>query len=296
MNRHRRLTASAAGKAATFPPPRNARPFVKWVGGKKQLLAQFEACFPSDMERYCEPFVGGGAVFFHLWNKIRLPDQVFLFDSNEELVNLYCVIRDQLEALIALLARHKANHSKDYYYQVRNLDRQPVKLEPVERAARTVYLNRTCYNGLYRVNRKGQFNAPLGRYKNPGILPEKALRSAHQALQNVCVQVRDFRTIVDLAQPGDFFYFDPPFVPLSKTANFTSYTASSFCDQDQIDLAAVFTKLAGMGCYCMLSNSYTPFILELYRGFRLEIAYAKRAINSDARGRGVIKEAVILNF
>jgi DNA adenine methylase len=146
------------------------------------------------------------------------------------------------------------------------------------------------------VNRKGQFNAPMGRYKNPGIVNEKALRAACEALENVRVEVRDFRTLVDLAQPGDFFYFDPPFDPLSKTSNFTSYTAASFRDQDQIDLASVFSRLTDRGCYCMLSNSYTPFILDLYRDYRIEIAYAKRAINSDTNGRGAIKEALIINY
>jgi len=296
MNRNNPSEASTAKKSGTIPSMKDARPFVKWVGGKKQLLAQFDACFPKDFKRYFEPFVGGGAVFFHLWNSKRLPDQVFLFDSNDELVNLYRIIRDHLEELIPLLRRHKVSHDKDYYYQIRNLDRWPVKLGDVERAARTIYLNRTCYNGLYRVNSKGQFNVPMGRYKNPEILYEKALRSAHEALQNVCVEVRDFRTIVDLAQPGDFFYFDPPFDPLSKTSNFTSYTAGSFRDQDQKDLASVFTRLTGKGCYCMLSNSYTPFILDLYRDYRTEIAYAKRAINSDANGRGLIKEAMIVNY
>jgi DNA adenine methylase len=283
-------------KSQALPFGRNARPFIKWAGGKKQLLSQLEAYFPKKIKRYFEPFVGGGAVFFHLWNRMRLTDQVFLFDNNEELVNLYCTIRDRLEELIDILSTYKGNHNKDYYYQIRNLDRQPIKLGNVERAARTLYLNRTCYNGLYRVNRKGQFNVPIGRYKNPDILFEKVLRSGHAALQTVCVEARDFRDIVQLAQPGDFFYFDPPFDPLSKTSNFTSYTAESFRDQDQKDLAAVFTRLTEKGCYCMLSNSYTPFILELYQRFRIEIVYAKRAVNSDVNGRGAIKEAVVLNY
>jgi len=296
MNGHNPSEAHATKEPDTIPSLRNARPFVKWVGGKKQLLAQFEACFPKGFQRYFEPFVGGGAVFFHLWNQMRLPEEVFLFDSNEELINLYCVVRDQLEELVTLLIRHKANHNKEYYYQIRNLDRQPVKLGDVERAARTIYLNRTCYNGLYRVNRKGQFNAPLGRYKNPGIFLEKTLRSASEALQNVRVEVRDFHTIAALARPGDFFYFDPPFDPLSKTSSFTSYTAGSFGEQDQKDLATVFNRLADMGCYCMLSNSHTPFIAELYQKFRIEIVYAKRAVNSEANGRGAIKEVVVLNY
>jgi DNA adenine methylase len=171
---------------------RDAKSFVKWVGGKHQLLSQFEAYFPADFERYFKPFVGGGAVFFQLWNTARLPEQVFLFDNNEELVNASLVVRDKLDALIDLLAVHQRNHGREYYYKIRGLDRRPVELSDVERAARTIYLNRTCYNGLYRVNSKGQFNVPIGRYENPRILHREALQSASEALQNVCIAVRDF--------------------------------------------------------------------------------------------------------
>lgn len=276
--------------------PKNAKPFLKWVGGKNQLLAQFEAYFPSNVKRYFEPFVGGGAVFFHLWNSGILPAQVFLFDNNEELINTYLVIRDKLDELIERLRIHKKKHSKEYYYKIRSLDRQDIELTDTERAARTIYLNKTCYNGLYRVNRKGQFNVPMGSYKNPPILNEDVLENASQALQNVSIEVKDFREIVDIAQPGDFFYFDPPYDPVSSTASFTSYTASNFGDEDQRDLSAVYTQLAQKGCLCMLSNSYTPFIRELYQEFRIEIVYAKRAVNSDANGRGAIKEVVVLNY
>ncbi len=273
-----------------------ARPFIKWAGGKHRLLSQFEACFPKEFQRYYEPFVGSGAVFFHFWNQKRLPEQVFLFDNNEELINVYRTIRDRLEELLGLLAGYQTNHNAEFYTQIRNLDRQPVSLGEVERAARAIYLNRTCYNGLYRVNQRGQFNVPMGRYTNPQILNKEVLQTAHIALQNVCLEVKDFRQIVGLAQPGDFFYFDPPYHPVSPTANFTSYTAGSFRDQDQKDLADVFTRLTDKGCLCMLSNSYTSFILDLYRNYRIEIAYAKRAINSDANKRGTIKEVVVLNY
>lgn len=274
----------------------DARPFVKWAGGKHQLLSQFEAYFPANCERYFEPFVGGGAVFFHLWNTARLPEQVFLFDNNEELVNAYLVVRDKLDALIDLLAVHKRNHSQEYYYKIRGLDRQPIELSAVERAARTIYLNKTCYNGLYRVNSKGQFNVPVGRYENPRILYREALQSASEALQNVCVEVRDFRETVTLAQSGDFFYLDPPYDPISKTASFTSYTATSFGEQDQRDLVTLFAQLTDKGCLCMLSNSCTPFILELYQRFRIERVRARRVVNADAEGRGEIEEVVVLNY
>ncbi len=273
-----------------------ARPFLKWAGGKQQLLAQFEAYFPSRFDRYIEPFVGGGAVFFHLWNTKRLPPACFLFDNNEELVNVYRVVRDQVDELVALLAHHKARHSKTYYYRTRNLDRTELTLTDVERAARTIYLNRTCFNGLYRVNSKGEFNVPLGRYKAPKILREPVLRAASAALQGVGIETMDFRELVSFAQPGDFFYFDPPYDPVSKTASFTAYTATSFGDADQRDLARVFAQLTEKGCLCMLSNSHTPFILDLYRDFRIEVVQARRAVNSDANGRGNVPEVVVLNY
>lgn len=275
---------------------RNAKPFLKWVGGKHQLLSQFEKLFPKSFNRYFEPFLGGGAVFFHLWNTGRLAKQVFLIDNNEELINTYWVVRDNLEALVDLLANHKKNHNKDYYYQVRSLDKQSVRLNNVERAARTIYLNKTCYNGLYRVNSKKQFNVPIGSYKNPKILYKDVLVAASSALQNTSLQVNDFREVVNLAQANDFFYFDPPYDPVSKTANFTGYTANSFRDKDQQDLAGVFKDLTEKGCFCMLSNSYTPFILELYQDFRIELVDARRAVNSDGNGRGSITEIVVLNY
>ncbi|MBN1137510.1 MAG: DNA adenine methylase [Anaerolineae bacterium] len=273
-----------------------ARPVVKWAGGKQQLLAQYEAFFPDRPVRYCEPFVGGGAVFFHLWNTGRLLEEKFLFDNNRELVNVYQVVRDDPEALLDLLAVHAERHDKRYYYQVRKLDRQDVELSDVERAARIIYLNKTCYNGLYRVNRKGQFNVPIGSYKDPKIRDEETLRAASAALQGVRIEVRDFRTVVDLAQAGDFFYFDPPYDPLSKTASFTSYTAGNFGDDDQRDLRDVFAQLTDKGCRCMLSNSYTPFVLDLYQAFRVETVRANRAISSDPNGRGGIPEVVVLNY
>lgn len=275
---------------------RVAKPFLKWVGGKTQLLAQFGAYFPVHFARYFEPFVGGGAVFFYLWNHDALPQEVFLFDNNEELINTYRVIRDLPETLIERLRVHKKKHSKAYYYMIRGLDRQAITLTDVERAARMIYLNKTCYNGLYRVNRQGQFNVPMGSYNNPQIVDEEVLKKASLALQNVSLAVKDFREIVPLAQPGDFFYFDPPYNPVSRTARFTGYTAANFGEDDQRDLATVYTQLAQKGCLCMLSNSYTPFVMELYRKFRREVVYAKRAVNSNANGRGAMKEVVVLNY
>jgi DNA adenine methylase len=273
-----------------------ARPFLKWVGGKGQLLSQFEAYFPSEFQRYFEPFVGGGAVFFHLWNTGRLAKPAFLFDTNPELVNAYQVVRDQVDELIEALARHKTRHNREYYYAVRSLDRNGGKLGSVERAARTLYLNKTCYNGLYRVNSKGLYNVPMGSYKRPKILNEGLLRAASIALQGAVIEQIRFDKIIEMAREGDFFYFDPPYVPLSKTANFTGYTAGSFGEVEQRRLAGVFRTLAEKGCLCMLSNSYTPLVLELYRGYRIERVMAKRAINSKASRRGAVPEAVVLSY
>lgn len=273
-----------------------AKPFLKWVGGKQQLLAQFEIFFPKSYKRYCEPFVGSGAVFFHLWSQHCLPSQSFLFDNNAELINVYQVVRDNVGALIELLSVHKARHNKEYYYKVRALDRQGEQLSSVEMAARTIYLNKTGYNGLYRVNRRGQFNVPMGRYTNPPILQEDVLRVASDALRDVAIEQVDFRQVVTLAQPGDFFYFDPPYDPLNSTANFTAYTAGSFNAQDQHALANVFRQLTDKGVRCMLSNSQTPLILNLYRNFRIETVQARRAVNSNANRRGRIPEVLVLNY
>ena len=276
---------------------RRARPFLKWAGGKQQLLTQYEAFFPARYSRFFEPFVGGGAVFFQLWNSGRISNQAtFLSDNNKELINAYVVVRDELDELLRVLETHQKKHSREYYYEIRNLDRQTVSLSDVQRAARTIYLNKTCYNGLFRVNSKGQFNVPMGSYKNPTILDEALLRMASLALQDVCIEVRDFRSVVEIAHTGDFFYFDPPYDPISKTASFTKYTSRDFQDADQRDLADVFAQLDARGCHCMLSNSYTPLVLDLYQQFRIEIVQANRAINSDPNGRGGVREVVVLNY
>ena len=225
-----------------------------------------------------------------------MPTQAYLFDNNSELVNAYVVTRDNVDALIGTLSIHQKKHSKSHYYKIRNLDRDNAQLSSVEGAARMIYLNRTCYNGLFRVNSKGQFNVPMGSYKSPQILLEQVLRAASFALHNVTIQVKDFRTIVSLSKPGDFFYFDPPYDPLTKTASFTSYTAENFSEDDQRALAEVVKALAEKGSYIMLSNSKTPLILDLYKGFSIKTVQARRAVNSDANGRGCIEEVVVLNY
>ncbi len=279
-----------------------AVPFLKWAGGKSQLLAQYDAFFPKGrVKTYFEPFVGSGAVFFHLRGQ-GLAERYCLYDVNGELINVYLAVRDDVEALIALLAAHQAAHRQDgerHYYAARALDRDPAwprNASPVERAARMIYLNKTCYNGLWRVNSKGHFNVPMGRYKNPAILDEGRLRAASLALQGVEIAVQGFEAVVPKAGPGDFVYFDPPYVPLSATANFTSYAADDFGPDDQRRLANVYRELDARGCRVMLSNADTPFVHELYGGFRIEIVQARRAINSRAGGRGMINEVVVLNY
>ena len=276
---------------------KNAKPFIKWAGGKQQLLKQLEPFFPKHFDNYFEPFLGGGAVFFHLHNTERLVTKVFLADGNAELINTYVVIRDHLDELISLLEVHERQHTKDYYYKIRSLDRkEDHNLSKIEQASRFLYLNRTCYNGLYRVNSMGQFNVPMGSYKNPKILHKKRLKNASKALQGVLLEVQDFRSVVDRVEAGDFLYFDPPYVPVSKTASFTGYTAGNFNEDDQQVLAQLFETLTAKGCLCMLSNSFTPLILELYQGYRIETVSANRAINSKANGRGSIQEVVVLNY
>lgn len=264
-----------------------AGPFLKWAGGKGRLLAQYQPLFPQQYARYFEPFVGAGAVFFHLQ-----PENAQLSDVNPELVNAYQVIRDQVEDLIETLGTYQ--HDREFYYALRAQD--PELLTPVERAARIIYLNKTCFNGLYRVNRRGQFNVPFGDYKNPRILDVAGLRAAHAALQGVGVTHQGFDAVLAEAKSGDFVYFDPPYHPLSPTASFTSYAADDFGPEDQIRLAAVFRRLDAKGVKLMLSNSDTPFIRDLYEGFHIQQVWAPRAINRDASKRKGVPEVVVTNY
>jgi DNA adenine methylase len=278
----------------------NPFPFVKWAGGKKQLLAQYEPFFPTSFRRYVEPFVGGGAVFFYLYRQDRLAgtQPAILVEFLEELVNCYRVIQGQVEDLIAALQAHEPyKGDRDYYYEVRHWDRSPAygQRGDVERAARFIFLNRTCYNGLYRVNQRGQFNVPFGRYRNPTICDADNLRAVHQALQGATLLVGDFERCLDLAEAGDFVYLDPPYHPLSDTANFTSYTSSDFGVEDQRRLAGLFRELDQRGCQVMLSNSCTDLVRELYGDYEQVQVQAARAISSKVSGRGGIPELLIMN-
>jgi DNA adenine methylase len=275
-------------------------PFVKWAGGKSRLLSQFEPCFPVQFRRYVEPFAGGGAVFFHLFGQERLEgDDVVLVDSLEELINCYRVVQSRVEELIAELRRHEPHkHDEDYFYQVRAWDRAPgyARRDEIERAARFLFLNRTCYNGLYRVNRRGEFNVPFGRYESLTVCPAGNLRAASRALQGVTLLAGDFTRCLETAGPGDFVYLDPPYYPLSDTANFTSYTSNDFGADDQRRLADLFRELDSRGCQVMLSNSSTGLIRELYGGYRQVEVQANRVISSKTNARGAIPELLVMNY
>ena len=268
-----------------------AHPFVKWAGGKRQLIPQIANYIPKTYKKYIEPFVGGGALFFYL-----SPKKAILIDNNWELINAYNVIKNNISELIESLKKHK--NEKEYYYKIREVDRNPEEFDKwsdVEKASRTIYMNRCCYNGLYRVNSKGFFNVPFGRYKNPKFCNEKNLKAVHKALKNTTIIHGSFEKCLNFAENDDFIYFDPPYHPRSSTANFTSYTKDNFGEESQKRLFEVFKKLDDMGCKLMLSNSYNEFILELYEGYNTVVLNAKRAINSDPKKRGEIRELLILN-
>jgi DNA adenine methylase len=277
---------AAEGGAAS---PR-AKPFLKWAGGKGQLLEQFRPLLPEIRGRYFEPFAGSAAVFFAL-----RPRHAMLADVNRELIDCYRAVQGDVERVIDALASHE--YDEAHYYRVRGLD--PEELALPERAARTIFLNKTGYNGLYRVNKKGRFNVPFGRYTKPGFSQPDSLnnlRACARALRGVTLEVRDFAGVVRRARGGDFVYFDPPYVPASRTADFTSYVAGGFGLEEQRRLAEVFGELARKGVKAMLSNSDTPAVRELYRGFRVDTVYASRSINSRADKRGKVGEVVVRNY
>lgn len=273
------------------------KPFVKWVGGKRQLLKQFRDLglyppedFDPNTNTYFEPFIGGGAVFFDL-----LPKKAELSDLNKELVITYEVIKNDTKGLIKALKKHK--YEKEYYLKIRA--KKIEDLSDVDIASRFIYLNRTGFNGLYRVNKQGGFNVPFGRYNNPLICDEENLHRVSKSLQNTSIKHQDYKAVLKRADKGDFIYFDPPYFPVSKTASFTSYTAEIFLEKEQIELRDTFVELHERGCFVMLSNSDTPFINEIYsdiRGVKINKIVAGRAINSKASGRGKITEVLITNY
>lgn len=273
-------------------------PFIKWAGGKTQLLSQLDRRLPVRFERYFEPFLGGGAVFFHLLSS-RGPFEAHLSDVNADLITAYTVVKERVDELISVLRRHEARFGRErdhYYYELR----ESVPAGAVERAARFIMLNKTCFNGLYRVNKSGRFNVPVGRYDNPRICDEQALKQAGMAL-GVCrarLYDRHFSEVLGRAREGDLIYMDPPYSPASSTAKFTQYTNGGFGDDDQAELCSLFEELTARGCKVILSNSDTPFIRKLYaRHMRHAVRVeAARVINCNPARRRGHTELLIKNF
>ncbi len=268
-------------------------PFLKWVGGKRQIMPAIEQHLPKGIKAYIEPFIGGGAVLFHLQ-----PKNAIVNDFNSELVNVYNVIKGDLENLIIDLQKHK-NESK-YFYEIRALDRTAAfeNLSDVERASRIIYLNKTCYNGLYRVNNSGEFNSPFGKYKNPNIVNEPTLRAVNSYLNsnNVRIENTDYETILKEADKNSFVYLDPPYHPVSDSSNFTGYVQGGWDKSDQIRLKEACDRLDQKGIKFMQSNSCTDFIKQIYVDYHIHVIKANRAINSDSDKRGEVEEVLIKNY
>lgn len=270
---------------------KEAKPFVKWAGGKKQLLSKLLAFAPLRFEDYFEPFLGGGAFFFKLCSLGNIK-RTHLNDSNPELVNAYTVIKEKPMELIRELKSVEYKNDKESFYRIRG---EKPDTE-VKAAARFVYLNKTAFNGLYRVNSEGKFNVPFGKYKHPRILDEENILAVNKALQKDEITCLDFEEAVANARKNDFVYFDPPYQPISKTSSFTSYTAGSFTEKDQERLFNCFERLDKKGSFLMLSNSYSELVKELYGDYNTYIVKASRAISCKAEGRGKIRELIITNY
>lgn len=269
------------------------KPFLKWAGGKRQLLPEIKKLIPKDFNTYYEPFVGAGAVFLDLQK-----DKCVINDSNSELINCYNVIKNNLEELVLELKTYK--NEKDFFLEIRALDRSDNYkfLSDIKKAARIIYLNHTCFNGLYRVNSNGYFNVPFGAYKNPKILDETNLRQIHNYLVSNEIEITnlDFEEILNSPVKGDFVYLDPPYDPISKTSDFTSYGKDKFSKDDQKRLKKVLDDLTKKEVKWLLSNSSTDFIKNLYKDYDMLEINANRMINSDASKRNKVKELLIKNF
>jgi DNA adenine methylase len=277
--------ARRSRKPEAAPSARLARPFLKWVGGKRQLLGELVKHVPAEYGAYHEPFVGGGALFFHL-----RPERAFLSDSNERLIAAYRGVKGSVEKVIAKLQTYK--HDKDFFLEVRGA---PKGRSDADVAAWLIYVNKTAYNGLYRVNSRNVFNVPFGDYARPNICDAGNLRACAEALRDAEIHKEPFDAVLARAQAGDFVYFDPPYVPLSASSMFTSYTAEGFGDEEQRRLCELSLELTAKGVHVVLSNSSAPRVRELYdeKRFELTEVLAARAVNSQASGRGKIRELVI---
>jgi len=271
------------------------RPFLKWAGGKGQVLPHLRNFLPVSFNGYFEPFVGAGAFFLDLQHHLGV-----IGDTNEELLNCYCMVRDRVEELIAVLEIHKQNNSESYFYEIRIRDRDPNYrlVDPVQRAARIIFLNKTCFNGLFRVNASGHFNVPYGRYKSPNIVNVEVLRAVGSYLANNDIHIKhgDFQNTVSPAQKDDFVYFDPPYDPVSSTSSFTGYDIHGFNKKEQERLKLCFDELHHRGCKIMLSNAYTAFISDLYKDYKQVKISVNRAINSKADRRGAVDEILVMNY
>jgi DNA adenine methylase len=260
------------------PSVKAIRPLLKWAGGKTQLLAKILPKIPKKYGRYIEPFFGGGAVFF----AVR-PKNAIIADRNSELVNLYQAVATDVNSVIKHLQEYK--NTEEAFYAIRALDR--TKLSNIEAASRTIFLNKTCFNGLYRVNTSGQFNVPFGRYKNPKIIDEEALREAALLLRKTTIICGDYKPVLRAhARPGDFIFLDPPYLPISSQCSyFTQYTKEGFFEKDHIELAAEVKRLHELGCHVVLTNSNHPLVHDLYRDFAIEVVQTKRYISRNGKGR-----------
>ena len=294
-----------------------AKPFVKWAGGKGQLLNTLERYYPlkllqGEIKRYIEPFVGGGAVLFNILQKYNIAE-AYIFDINVDLINAYKVIKFEVNELVYYLKSLEKRYynldndnRKKMYYEIRDEYNSKVsntKHIGIERASQFIFLNRTCFNGLYRVNKEGKFNVPYGDYKNPTICDERNLYLVSSLLQKVQIFAGDYRESAKYISKDSFVYFDPPYRPLNKTSNFTSYSKSDFTDKDQIELARFYAQMNELGAFLLLSNSDPKnedpndnFFDDLYKNFNIYRVMARRSINSDGRGRGLIKELLITNY
>ena len=269
-------------------------PLLKWVGGKRQLLSDIIPMIDNKCSTYVEPFIGGGAVLFSMQ-----PKKAIINDYNHELINVYKVVRDNLDELLELLYIHQANNSSEYYYEVRAWDRGDYlnKMSSIEKAARIIYLNKTCYNGLYRVNSAGQFNSPYGRYKNPNIVNEAVLKAVSNYFKNNDIDIRngDYRDTLINLDKRSFVYLDPPYMPISSSSSFTGYTEGGFGYNRQVELKEECDKLTQQGIRFVQSNSDCDEIRELYKEYKIKTVKAKRSINSVAKKRGEINEVLIYN-
>lgn len=298
---------------------KKAKPFIKWVGGKSSLISQLELYFPQELKenkikRYVEPFVGGGAMLFHILQTYNIKES-FAFDLNSELINTYNIIKNNVDELIKNLKKIQNKYlklddkeRKEFYYKTRKEYNKNISSKKtnnkinLKKAVQFIFLNKTCFNGLYRVNKKGEFNVPAGKYKNPLICDEENLKIVSKLIQNTCFIASDYKNSIKYINNNSFVYFDPPYRPLTETSSFTSYTKLDFDDNDQKQLALFFKKAHKIGANVMLSNSNPKntdknddFFERLYKGFEINEIQAKRVINSNSNNRGAISELVITN-